>query len=313
MNDDQNRIANLQKNIERVIYGKSDVIQSAIIVLLAKGHLLIEDVPGVGKTTLAQTLARSIDLDFKRIQFTNDLLPADITGVSIYDRDTKNFHFKKGPLFSNIVLADEINRATPRTQSALLEAMSERQVSVDNHSHPLEEPFMVIATQNPVESHGAHPLPESQMDRFMMCVSMGYPAPEDERRMLSAQQGNHSQSVASVLTTEELLQLQNNVEQVAMDNSLTDYVLNIVSATRNHKHLQLGVSPRGGLILQQAARARALIEGRNYCIPDDIKALTLPVFKHRVIPFSRIGAQENNNQETTAILMDILDTIKVPL
>jgi MoxR-like ATPase len=177
----------------------------------------------------------------------------------------------------------------------------------------LKEPFMVIATQNPVESHGAHPLPESQMDRFMMCVSMGYPAPEDERRMLSAQQGNHSQSVASVLTTEELLQLQNNVEQVAMDSSLSDYVLKIISATRNHKHLQLGVSPRGGLILQQAARARALLEGRNYCIPDDIKALTLPVFKHRVIPFSRIGAQENNNQETTAILMDILDTIEIPI
>ncbi len=313
MNDDNNKIARLIKNIEQVIYGKPEVIQSAIIVLLAKGHLLIEDVPGVGKTTLAQTLARSIDLDFKRIQFTNDLLPADITGVSIYDRSAKSFEFKKGPLFSNIVLADEINRATPRTQSALLEAMSDRQVSIDNHSHPLEEPFMVIATQNPVESHGAHPLPESQMDRFMMCISMGYPAPEDERRLLLSSQSKRPESVQPVLNTQDLLQLQKSVEQVNMDSSLADYVLAIITATRSHKHLQLGVSPRGGLTLQQAAKASALVEGRDYCIPDDIKTQAIPVFKHRVIPYSRIGAQNSGSEETTAILNDIIDKIEVPI
>jgi len=313
MNDDNNIIINLHKNIEQVIYGKAEVIKNAIIALLAKGHLLIEDVPGVGKTTLAQSLARSVDLDFKRIQFTNDILPSDITGVSIYDRDLKSFDFKKGPLFANIVLADEINRATPRTQSALLEAMSDRQVSVDNHSHPLEEPFMVIATQNPIESHGAHPLPESQMDRFMICMSMGYPAPEDERRMLESPQKISPKKISAVLDKSDILQLQKKVDQVVMEPELAEYILKIVSATRSDKRLQLGVSPRGALTLQQSARARALVEGRDFCIPDDIKAMAVPVFKHRVIPFSRVGSQSGNNEESKAILTEILEQIEVPL
>ena len=239
-------LANLQKHIERFIIGKTDTVQLAIITLLARGHLMIEDVPGVGKTSLAHALAGALELDFRRIQFTSDILPSDITGVSIYDAEEKRFHFQKGPLFSHIVMADEINRSTPRTQSALLEAMNERQVTIDNTTYPLEQPFFVIATQNPIESHGAYPLPESQLDRFMMYLSMGYPAPEDERRMLlNPPNGHRPGEQPPVMTRRELLALQEEVGNVRMDPILVDYILSLVTATRESRHLSLGVSPRG--------------------------------------------------------------------
>ena len=310
----QESIARLQRNIERYIIGKSDVIEQVIITLLAKGHILIEDVPGVGKSSLANTLARSIHLEFKRIQFTNDILPSDITGISIYDQEEKRFHFQKGPLFANIVLADEINRSTPRTQSALLEAMNERQITVDNSTYPLDDPFMVIATQNPIESHGAYPLPESQMDRFMLYVSMGYPSPEDERQLLlRPPEKNKPKDISPVLGKTELLGLQHQAEQVKIDPTLVDYILAILTATRNSPHLSLGVSPRGGLILQQAARARALFHNRDYCIPDDIKQLAGPALCHRVIPTSLNGNNMRRFADTSAIIADILDSVEIPI
>ncbi len=309
-----NSLDRLQKNIEEVIVGKPDTIRLAIVTLLARGHLMIEDVPGVGKTSLAHTLANSLHLEFKRIQFTNDILPSDITGISVYDQEEKRFHFNKGPLFSNIVLADEINRSTPRTQSALLEAMNERQVSADNITYPLEEPFMVIATQNPIESHGTYPLPESQMDRFMMYISMGYPAPEDERRLLARHpSAKKPQDVQPVLERDDLLSLQQKVETVTLEEVLLDYIMEIVTATRTTKHLSLGVSPRGALALQHAARARALLYGRDYCIPDDIKELTVPVLCHRVIPQSRHGSPARRYADTAAIIRDIIENVEIPV
>jgi MoxR-like ATPase len=306
----QEKIALLKQNIEKVIFGKGDVIEFTIIALLARGHLLIEDVPGVGKSSLAHSLASSLHLDFKRIQFTNDLLPADITGVSIYDQGEKKFHFQKGPLFANIVLADEINRSTPRTQSALLEAMNERQVSADNTTYNLEEPFMVIATQNQVESQGTHPLPESQLDRFMLYVSMGYPSIEDERRLLNTERPAPA-SIEALLNKEEVLQLQAQVDQVKIEPLLTDYILNIITATRDNPHLTLGVSPRGGLIFQQAIRARALVHGRDYCIPDDVKILAAPVLCHRVIPESHSNSRRF--ADTATIIEKILEQLAVPV
>ncbi|MFT4577882.1 MAG: MoxR-like ATPase [Nitrospinales bacterium] len=306
----QEKIALLKQNIGKVIFGKDDIIEYAIIALLARGHLIIEDVPGVGKSSLAHSLASSLHLDFKRIQFTNDLLPADITGVSIYDQEEKKFHFQKGPLFANIVLADEINRSTPRTQSALLEAMNERQISADNTTYKLEEPFMVIATQNQVESQGTYPLPESQLDRFMLYVSMGYPSIEDERRLLNTARPSPA-SIDALLNKEEVLQLQAQVDQVKIEPLLTDYILNIITATRDNPHLTLGVSPRGGLIFQQAIRARAFIHGRDYCTPDDVKILAAPVLCHRVIPESHSNSRRF--ADTATIIEKILEQLAVPV
>ncbi|MFQ5673263.1 MAG: AAA family ATPase [Nitrospinales bacterium] len=304
----------LKRNIESVIIGKSETIELAIITLLARGHLLIEDVPGVGKTSLAYALAQSLSLSFKRIQFTNDILPTDITGVSIYNQKENLFHFNKGPIFSNLVLADEINRSSPRTQSALLEAMNENQVTVDNTTYALEPPFMVIATQNPIESHGAFPLPESQMDRFMIYVSMGYPAEADERRLLRTFSTRPAaRELKSVLNKSDVIDLQNQVDQVKIEPVLTDYILSLITASRHCKHLSLGVSPRGGLILQQAARARALLHGREYCIPDDIKQLAAPVLCHRVIPESRHGAHKRSAADTAPIILDIVENQEVPV
>lgn len=310
MSSTSQKISLLKENIGKVIFGKDDIIEYAIISLLARGHLLIEDVPGVGKSSLAHSLASSLHLDFKRIQFTSDLLPTDITGVSVYDQVEKKFHFQKGPLFSNIVLADEINRSTPRTQSALLEAMNERQVSADNNTYILDEPFMVIATQNQVESQGACPLPESQLDRFMLYVSMGYPSLEDERKLLSANRPDH---IAPVLNKEDVLQLQIEVDAVHINPLLTDYILNIITATRENPYLALGVSPRGGLIFQQAIRAHALIHGRNYCTPDDVKSLAIPVLCHRVIPQSSTNAQKRLFADTATIIEKILEQLAVPV
>jgi MoxR-like ATPase len=306
----QEKIALLKQNIGKVIFGKDDIIEYAIIALIARGHLLIEDVPGVGKSSLAHSLASSLHLDFKRIQFTNDLLPADITGVSIYDQGDKKFHFQKGPLFANIVLADEINRSTPRTQSALLEAMNERQISADNMTYNLEEPFMVIATQNQVESQGTYPLPESQLDRFMLYVSMGYPSIEDERRLLNTARPDPA-SIDVILNKEDVLQLQAQVDQVKIEPLLTDYILNIITATRDNPHLTLGVSPRGGLIFQQAIRARALVHGRDYCTPDDVKSLAAPVLCHRVIPESHSNSRRFS--DTATIIDKILEQLAVPV
>ncbi|MFQ5716664.1 MAG: AAA family ATPase [Nitrospinales bacterium] len=312
MNSAKQSLDALRANVESVIIGKPETIQLAIITLLARGHLLIEDVPGVGKTSLAYALAHSMNLSFKRIQFTNDILPADITGVSIYNQKENRFRFSKGPIFSNLVLADEINRSSPRTQSALLEAMNESQVTVDNATYDLERPFMVIATQNPIESHGAFPLPESQMDRFMMYISMGYPSIEDERHLLTTQPTRKTaKELKPILDKPDVIDLQHQVDRVKIEPVLTDYTLSLVKATRASKYLSLGISPRGGLILQQAARARALLHGRQYCIPDDIKQLAVSVFSHRVIPAARHG--KRSAADTAPIIMDIVDSQEVPV
>ena len=314
MKSAQEAVERLKKNIESVIIGKPEVIEQAIIALIAKGHLLIEDVPGVGKSSLAYCLAHSVNLDFRRIQFTNDILPSDIVGVSIYNQKEGTFHFNKGPIFANLVLADEINRSSPRTQSALLEAMNEKQVTVDNQTYELEDPFIVVATQNPIESHGAHPLPESQLDRFMMCISMGYPAPGDERKLLTQRSPSQNiRDIDAVLDKADVLDLQRQAEAVKIEPVLTDYSLNVITATRESPHLALGVSPRGGLILQQAARARALVYGRDYCIPDDIKQLAIPVLCHRVIPESRHGTHKRAVSDTSAIITDIMDQMEIPV
>ncbi len=314
MKSAQEAVERLKKNIESVIIGKPEVIERAIIALIAKGHLLIEDVPGVGKSSLAYCLAHSVNLDFQRIQFTNDILPSDIVGVSIYNQKEGTFHFNKGPIFANLVLADEINRSSPRTQSALLEAMNEKQVTVDNETYKLEDPFMVVATQNPIESHGVHPLPESQLDRFMMYISMGYPAPNDERTLLTQTSPSQNiRDIEAVLDKADVLDLQRQAEAVKIEPVLTDYILNVITATRESPHLALGVSPRGGLILQQAARARALVYGRDYCIPDDIKQLAVPVLCHRVIPESRVGTHKRTVCDTSAIITDIVDQMEIPV
>ncbi len=314
MTQAQDAIQRLKNNIGSVIVGKPQVIEQAIIALIAKGHLLIEDVPGVGKSSLAYCLAHSVNLDFRRIQFTNDILPSDIVGVSIYNQKEGTFHFNKGPIFAHLVLADEINRSSPRTQSALLEAMNEKQVTVDNRTYPLEDPFMVIATQNSIESHGAHPLPESQLDRFMMYISMGYPEPDDERKLLTqASPIQNIRDIKAVLDKNDVLELQRQAEAVTIEPILTDYILNVVTATRESSHLALGVSPRGGLILQQAARARALVYGRDYCIPDDIKQLAMPVLCHRVIPESRHGTHKRTVSDTFAIITEIIERMEIPV
>ena len=314
MKQAQDAIQRLKNNIGSAIVGKPEVIERAIIALIAKGHLLIEDVPGVGKSSLAYCLAHSVNLDFRRIQFTNDILPSDIVGVSIYNQKEGTFHFNKGPIFAHLVLADEINRSSPRTQSALLEAMNEKQVTVDNQTYQLEDPFMVIATQNPIESHGAHPLPESQLDRFMMYISMGYPEPDDERKLLSqASPIKNIRDIKAVLDKNDILELQRIAEAITIEPILTDYILNVVTATRESSHLALGVSPRGGLILQQAARARALVYGRDYCIPDDIKQLAVPVLCHRVIPESRHSTHKRTVADTSAIINEIVERMEIPV
>jgi MoxR-like ATPase len=314
MTQAQDAIQRLKNNIGSVIVGKPDVIEQAIIALIAKGHLLIEDVPGVGKSSLAYCLAHSLNLDFRRIQFTNDILPSDIVGVSIYNQKEGTFHFNRGPIFANLVLADEINRSSPRTQSALLEAMNEKQVSVDSQTFQLEDPFMVIATQNPIESHGAHPLPESQLDRFMMYISMGYPQPDDERKLLAqSSPAQNIRNIKAVLDKDDVLELQRKAEAITIEPILTDYILNVITATRETPHLALGVSPRGGLILQQAARARALVYDRDYCIPDDIKQLAVPVLCHRVIPESRHGTHKRAVADTSAIINEIVERMEIPV
>jgi len=309
-------IKNMQAVIETVVRGKSDAVRLSLICLLAEGHLLIEDVPGVGKTTLAQTLARSFDCAFRRIQFTSDLLPSDITGVSIFDPADGKFNFRKGPIFANIVLADEINRAAPRTQSALLEAMSEGKVSVDDATRALPRPFMVTATQNPVEHHGTYPLPESQLDRFLICIRMGYPSRDAEKELLRRTTGGdrmEHDAVAPVCTAEDILAAQAFVRDIHVDESLLDYLMAIVEATRKSEFLLLGASPRAALALRRAAQATACIEGRNYCIPDDIKQLAPFVLAHRLVVSADYSSNHKRSEEAGAILAEILRSIEIPL
>ena len=313
MNSSQN-IRAIQDNIARVIKGKAQVIEMAVVCLLARGHLLLEDVPGVGKTTLAHSLARSLACSFKRIQFTSDLLPSDIVGVSIFNRQKQGFEFMPGPIFANIVLADEINRTTPKTQSSLLEAMSEAQVSVDNQTHALQQPFMVIATQNPSEYHGTFPLPESQLDRFLMRLRIGYPSLEEERKVLERPQALHPAEVLdAVLSAQEVLALQHRVDQIHMDESLTEYLLAIVQATRQSELLSLGVSTRGALALNKTAKALACVRGRDYCLPDDIKELAPIVLSHRVMLNRAHGMRTHSLEQGERIILDIVDTVPVPV
>lgn len=307
-------IRSIQDNISLVIKGKPLVIEMTVVALLARGHLLLEDVPGVGKTTLAHSLARSLDCSFKRIQFTSDLLPSDIVGVSIFNRQKQAFEFMPGPIFANIVLADEINRTTPKTQSSLLEAMSEAQISVDNQTYPLSQPFMVIATQNPSEYHGTFPLPESQLDRFLMRLRIGYPSPEEERKVLDRASSLHpAEDLAPVVTAQDVLDLQAQVDKVFVEESLTEYLLSIVHATRQSELLSLGVSTRGALALSRTAKALALVRGRTYCLPDDIKELAPTVLSHRIMVARSHGIRQRSFEQAERIIQDLVESIPVPV
>lgn len=308
------RIEGLLASVEKVIRGKRSSLELAVITLLARGHLLIEDVPGVGKTTLAYALARSLDCTFHRIQFTSDLLPSDLTGISVYNQHTGRFEFRRGPLFANVVLADEINRTTPKTQSALLEAMSEGSVTADDQTHSLPNPFMVIATQNPIDHHGTFPLPESQLDRFLMRIRMGYPGESEEKEILREGISYRSaEELEAVLSIRQILQLQDAVREVAVEESLLDYILQLIRETRRHDLLSLGVSPRGAMALYRSAQARALVHGRDYCVPDDIKMLAVPVLAHRVVVSQKMASPVGEADEAEWIIRDLLEKVPVPV
>jgi MoxR-like ATPase len=307
----QGLIDQLEGNMGRVVLGKDEVIHLCLVALLAGEHVLLEDVPGVGKTLVGKALAKSVSGEFCRLQFTPDLLPSDIVGSSVFNSKTSEFLYNRGPIFANIVLADEINRAPPRTQSALLEAMSDHQVSVDGLTHPLPRPFMVIATQNPFEFEGTYALPESQMDRFLVRISMGYPDREDERQVLASHRhGEPVDELQPVLSSRQIVSLQESVREVTVEESLYDYLLDIVEATRNCSDLHVGVSTRGALSLYRAAQASALIEGRTYVVPDDIKRLAPAVLAHRVIPKGYLHGQQREAVE--AIIRRILDETSTP-
>jgi MoxR-like ATPase len=307
------RLADLEAALATVIRGKPEVLRLSLICLLARGHLLVEDVPGVGKTTLAQTLARVVDCGFQRLQFTSDMLPSDVLGVTIWNAHAEAFEFKRGPVFTNILLADEINRTTPKTQSALLEAMNEGQVSMDGATHILPQPFMVIATQNPVEHHGTYPLPESQLDRFLMRLRIGYPDAAAEREIVRHSERPGASGVTPVLSAQEMLRLQAAVHSVTVEDSLVDYMLGVVRKTREHEALSLGVSPRGAQALFRAVQALAMLEGRDYAIPDDIKRLAVPVFAHRVVVNTRSALLQRRTDAGERIIEEILTQIDVPL
>ncbi len=308
------RLRELQQTIETVIRGKPEAVHLSIVTLLTGGHLLVEDVPGVGKTTLAHTIARCLDCSFQRIQFTSDLLPSDIVGISIYNQQSGEFEFKPGPIFANVILADEINRTTPKTQSSLLEAMAEGHVTVENQTYELPRPFMVLATQNPVEHHGTYPLPESQLDRFLMRVRIGYPSVGEEKEILRQQTHHHPlEQVTPLMNADDILDLQEEIRNVRVDDVLLDYLMEIVTATRNSEMLDMGVSPRGSLALQRAAQALAFTEDRAYCIPDDIKRLVIPVFGHRIVINSRYSNRMRRGEDTENLLADIIKSVRVPL
>ena len=297
-----------------MIRGKDEVTELAVVALLARGHLLIEDVPGVGKTTLGHALARLVNCSFNRVQFTSDLLPSDVLGISIYDQHRGCFEFRPGPVFANILLADEINRTTPKTQSALLEAMNEGQVTLDNKTHALPQPFMVIATQNPIEHHGTYPLPESQLDRFLMRIQIGYPAEQSEREILRIHSaGGALEKLRPVLDGVEVVALQDEVKAVTVDEELVNYTVAVVAGTRKSEYLALGVSPRGSMALYRAAQAKAYLEGRKFTTPDDFKQLAVPVFAHRVVLSSRYTSTLRKSDQAAEVLAEIIDSVPVPL
>jgi MoxR-like ATPase len=297
-------------NVEKVIVGKHDEVQLTLLGLLCRGHLLIEDVPGVGKTMLAKSIAKSIGCTFRRIQFTPDMLPSDVTGVSVFNQKTREFEFRPGPVMAQIVLTDEINRATPKTQSALLECMEERQVTVDGTTYPMARPFLVLATQNPIEYEGTFPLPEAQLDRFMIRISLGYPDPEDEITMMDAQQYVHPvEEIGQVVGVEELLEAQETIKDIYIDDSVKEYIVAMVGETRKHPDVYLGASPRGSLALYKTSQARAALLERDYVIPDDIKALAQAALAHRLIisPSARI-----KNVDPKAVVEEITSSVPVP-
>lgn len=307
----QNMVGELEANICKVVLGKAEVVRLCVVALLAGEHVLLEDVPGVGKTLVGKALAKSISARFCRIQFTPDLLPSDIVGSSVFNAKTTEFFFSSGPIFANIVLADEINRTTPRTQSALLEAMSDGQVSIDGVTHQLPRPFMVIATQNPFEFEGTYPLPESQLDRFLLRISVGYPDREEELRVLSMHRaGEPVEGLAPVVDCHQVSTLQAAVRQVAMEESIHEYVLDIVEATRRSSELHVGVSTRGALCLYRASQSLALIEGRDYVVPDDVKRLSVPVLAHRVITKGYLHGGQRGAVE--ALIQRLVDDVPVP-
>ena len=306
------KLSELEVSLGTIIRGKPEAVRLSLVCALARGHLLIEDVPGVGKTTLAHALARSVQCNFHRLQFTSDMLPSDVLGVTIYNAHTQEFEFKQGPIFTNFLLADEINRATPKTQSALLEAMNEMQVTIEGRPYALSQPFMVIATQNPIEHHGTYPLPESQLDRFLLRMRIGYPEREAERDIVRQRDGATAQGARPILSGDDLLLLQAQVGSVAVDESIVDYMLAIVERTRSHEALALGVSPRGAQALYRAAQALALLEGREYAIPDDVKRLVIPVFAHR-ISIARASLSQRTTEACERILQEIVSAVEVPL
>jgi MoxR-like ATPase len=309
MAGDNSSLTRLVENVERVIHGKREQVRLAVIGFLAGGHVLLEDVPGTGKTTLAQALARSLDLTFRRVQFTSDLLPSDVLGVSVFDAATSTFRFREGPIFGNVILADELNRTTPRTQSALLECMNTASISLDGETRRLPSPFMVVATQNPLEFEGTYPLPESQLDRFLMRVRMGHPDRAAERRILSEQTGRRPlDDLRPVMTRDEAIAAISRVGDVRVETSLVDYVLDLVEATRDRRRFLLGLSTRAAQAMYRAAQARALLDGRSYCVPDDVKELAVPVFAHRVV----VAAMGALPAEPEAAVREVLEAVPVP-
>jgi len=308
------RIEQLESALRIVIRGQDEVVRLALVSILAQGHLLVEGVPGVGKTTLAHALSRLLDCGFQRVQFTSDMLPSDLLGVSVYSSVEQRFEFKHGPIFTNILLADEINRTTPKTQSALLEAMGEVQVTMEGQAYPLPRPFLVIATQNPVEHHGTYPLPESQLDRFLLRVQMTYPELESEREILRAQAGAaRLDEITPVLSGDAVMAMQEQVKAVHVDDSLIDYALEIVKRTRETDQLSLGVSPRGSLMLYRAAQAMAFIDGRTFCSPSDFKKLAVSVFAHRVVVNARYATTLKSSVHAETVIRDIVNEVAVPV
>ncbi|ABF42202.1 ATPase associated with various cellular activities, AAA_3 [Candidatus Koribacter versatilis Ellin345] len=304
----------LEQTLRTIIRGKDEVVRMALVAIFARGHLLIEGVPGVGKTTLGHAVARAMDVNFQRVQFTSDMLPSDVLGISVYSTVEQKFEFKRGPIFTNVLLADEINRTTPKTQSALLEAMNENQVTVDGRSYGLPDPFLVIATQNPVEHHGTYPLPESQMDRFLIRARMSYPDATAEREVLRAKAGAaRLEDIRSVLNGNDVLAMQEEVKAVRVDESLVDYALRIVQRTRESQHLSLGVSPRGSLMLYRSAQAMAFLDGRTFCTPEDFKLLAVPVFAHRVVVSARYSSTLRKSEQSDEVLRDIVESVPVPV